>query len=809
MLTRIRGVAAWMLGVLVAASLAGCAPAAPPPAGTGGPGAPPDGSTGPPPDGSQRGVLIGQVATLSGDPIPGAAVTLSTGRSASTDDHGFYSFGDLQPGSSVVATFRAVGFAPTVRAFAAVTADAATPACVLLAAAGDTVTVDAQTTSTQRSGASAVTLTAGSLASASGEPVTGSVELTTTFLDPSTAGVLAFPGAFDTARSDSGDVVTLESFGFAIYEMSQNGEPVDLAPGETADIEYVLPDNAQDKFAVGDTIPLWEFDDMSATWTEAGVGQIAAASDGSGRLAWFATVDHFSSWNCDAPIDETHCLTGRVVSDGAPVAGAAITAVGVSYNGTSTATSGLDGRFCIDVKRGSSVRLEVRLNGSATAILTVDVTVADTPADCASGGCTDTGDLSVSLDACVSGRVTNDDGTPADGVTVHVVPGETVTTDADGFYCAAASANTDVFVFVEGRPSVMVGAAPVGTCGGSACAEADLALSLPEAGDAVGTIFATSNALFTDVLGTTGSFFLQASFITFDADALRALDASAFLPSGFDTQIEQIGVCEVVTQTFAFTSGGGSDPVDPPSFPGIGALDPGAPGTATTATATVNLLRGDPTSTDPPQPVLAGIFEPDETSEELMALGFGAGQSIVLHFPGGADIGAFDATLVVPDAVNVTSPDLADANLTLDRSAPLNVMWTAGSATDTVVITITASATSFSFQPDGSATTSGESVAITCDFPDTGSAVVPAQAMAALPADPDVVTFNAARTRTSEVDVPLNRVAGNGVVRLTGSAGASRSVFGVPGGPAPSLCDLITCPQGEVCNPDTFVCEPG
>ena len=63
--------------------------------------------------GGDEGVLMGQVWSVDGIPIPGVSVTLDNGRSASTEDHGFYSFSDLTPCDTIVAQFRRSGFAST------------------------------------------------------------------------------------------------------------------------------------------------------------------------------------------------------------------------------------------------------------------------------------------------------------------------------------------------------------------------------------------------------------------------------------------------------------------------------------------------------------------------------------------------------------------------------------------------------------------------------------------------------------------------------------------------------------------------
>ncbi len=784
--------------------LVGC-----PSGGPGGSGGGGGGGSNPPPTERTEDALSGQVSSLSGDPIAGAKVTLDNGRSMSTDANGFFSFEGLSAGERVVARFEADGFAPTVKGL---TVGTGSPACVLMAPAAATVTLDADTSSTQRSGDSAVTLTGGSLVDANGQPVSGSVDLTATFLDPSTEGVMAFPGSFDEAQATGGADTSLESFGFAIYELSQDGEPVNLAPGSTAEIEYVLPDNAQNRFQVGDRIPLWEFDEETATWKEAGEGEVRLASDGSGRLAWFATVDHFSAWNCDAPLEEKHCLTGRVLFEGSPVGGAIVSAVGVDYNGVSDATTGSDGRFCVDVKRSSTVRVEVRLNGSAIPVLTREVTVPDVIADCATGGCLDIGDLDVTLDACVSGQVRDSDGNPLGGVTVHIVPGETVVSDSDGMFCGATIPDATVYVFAEGRPSTTVTTGGAGSCGEGACATADIALTFPGDGDQVGQISAgLERSLVGGSLDTT-SFSVAASFVLADAAALSEAGVSG--PSGFEVTVESVEGCTVTTMETTVTVSDETDLSTLPATFGLGALDAGPSGTASGATATVDLLPDDPNRTDPPSPFLAGFYRPEESSDELLALGFGAGQTVRIAFPGGADLGAFEAVVDVPPEVEVLTPDLTAADLTLDLGAALDLAWVAGDAGDTVVVTITSSSFLPIPNPDGTLTASGTTVSVECRFPDTGSGTVPAAAMGSLPTDDPLATttLSVSRTREGEASVPLRRVAGSGKVHLIGRAGVTRAFIPLPEVPdipdLSDLCSLIPCPAGTVCNPDTLTCDP-
>jgi hypothetical protein len=766
-----------------------------------------------------KGVLMGQVWSLDGMPIPGVAVTLNNGLSASTEDHGYYSFTDLDPGDPVVATFRRSGFATTAKALTVEAADAARPACIIMAPAAATVTISADTGALQRSGDSAVTIGAGSLVDGDGHTVTGDVDLTATFLDPSTEEVQAFPGSFDDAQSQGGQDVTIESFGFAIYELAQNGEDINLAPGATAEIEYVLPDNAQDQFEVGDTIPLWEFDEETAGWVERGQGIVGEASDGSGRLAWFATVDHFSAWNADLPIEEKSCVTGRVVSGPEPVIGAQIVATGVSYNGTSQARTDADGMFCVEVKRGSTVTIEVRLNGAAMPVATRTLTAMDIPADCTQGVCADTGDIEVEFDSCVSGRVVDENGLPYPLEYVYVAPGVVTVTNAEGYYCARAPASTVVYVSAANRASLAVATPESGDCsGGGGCAEADLTFTLPGAGDTVGQLNVSKQVVHTGLPGVPklaapmASLSISGSFLAFDPELV---DSISF--SGLSVEVEEIGVCTVRTMTMSLSVDAGT--YADYGWGGIGALNPGSSGRATNGFVTVELYPGDPFADfENPYPAAAGMFTPAETDDELLALGFDAGQTFTFTFPGGPDIGAFDADVDVPPDLDVTVPDLADPATTLDLGAALDVVWVAYDPSDNVMVTLTASENPWFDGGDPTVTGPLTTTIVTCEFPDTGGGTIPSTVMARTPASASLITLDVARSREEEVSVRLNRVDGDAVVHVRGSAGVSRvfTDYAIPDPTDPlddlDLCALvgIICEAGEVCNTETypFTCVP-
>src|SRR5262249_29718334 len=137
-------------------------------------------------------------------PLAGVAVSTSNGRSASTDDNGFYSFDGLATGSLVL-KFVKDGYATNYKRVEGATGQAV-PLPVLMKEAGTPQMVDAVAGGTFRAGDSLVSLTRDSLRTADGQPVTGEVELAVTKADASTDDVLSFPGSFETAIDAGGQM---------------------------------------------------------------------------------------------------------------------------------------------------------------------------------------------------------------------------------------------------------------------------------------------------------------------------------------------------------------------------------------------------------------------------------------------------------------------------------------------------------------------------------------------------------------------------------------------------------------------------
>ena len=183
------------------------------------------------------------------------------------------------------------------------------------------INIDAGGTLNGNSGAS-VTLTAGSFVDANGAAVTGNIDAQITPVDVSNGQTLAaFPGDFSGVEEMSGTETAIASLGTVEYIFTQNGEPLQLGNGATAEIEipiYTAIDPLSgNPIEMGDEIALWSLSEDTGIWEQEGTGVVVANTASPTGLALKATVTHFTWWNCDIAVttaDVDLTLNGTVDS---------------------------------------------------------------------------------------------------------------------------------------------------------------------------------------------------------------------------------------------------------------------------------------------------------------------------------------------------------------------------------------------------------------------------------------------------------------------------------------------------------------
>jgi PKD repeat protein len=276
-----------------------------------------------------------QGQSLSG-PVGLSGVTVKVaGQSLSTDDTGRVLFQISQPVQAPVAIISKPGYlTQSVTVPAGNTQERAV--VVLLKKESPAVSIpDIAQPQTVVSGeqnldtlAAKVVIPEQAFVDAAGQPVTGAATARVTPWNITNAtDMVAFPGQ---RRADGGSagVVQLISFGMLSIEFEQNGQKLQLAPGKTAEISMDLPINQEidgRAIVVGDTIPLWHFNESRGLWEQEGTGVVVPSDTSYTGLAVKATVSHFSSWNWDKVQDPVATAVSRELRCVVPV-----TAGGVS-----------------------------------------------------------------------------------------------------------------------------------------------------------------------------------------------------------------------------------------------------------------------------------------------------------------------------------------------------------------------------------------------------------------------------------------------------------------------------------------------
>lgn len=242
-----------------------------------------------------------KVADLTGYAIEGAVVSVN-GAELSTDATGTVIFTGIALNPVMVVTAEKAGYLGQSYRYE-FSADRDDAAVVLtMAPKEDAVTFDNSTPSSVNTDAlnTQITLPANAFVDINGNPVTGNIDLAMTPIDIRQIGA-AFPGG-GQALTANGEVVALITTGMIDFDFSQNGQPLQLAPGTTANIEMDLVSNvgADGRILVaGDTIEMWWFNTQTGLWVEEGSGEVVASATSPTGLKLIATVNHFTTWNWD------------------------------------------------------------------------------------------------------------------------------------------------------------------------------------------------------------------------------------------------------------------------------------------------------------------------------------------------------------------------------------------------------------------------------------------------------------------------------------------------------------------------------
>lgn len=199
-----------------------------------------------------------------------------------------------------------------------------------------------------------------------GKAYTGRALAWVAVLDPSQdPGVM--PGDFLRWEAESESSGPIESYGAVDVALAaDNGARLQLGSGARAELSIPLA-RGRDPGEAPPTMPLYYWSAEQGYWIEEGQARLKEVVQD--RWAYVGPVGHFSTWNADV-FYESVSISGCVLhGNGDPVGYAELTARGIDYAGTSSATATDDGRFEIDVRPQSELELEAASNeGSSDAI---------------------------------------------------------------------------------------------------------------------------------------------------------------------------------------------------------------------------------------------------------------------------------------------------------------------------------------------------------------------------------------------------------------------------------------------------------
>lgn len=241
--------------------------------------------------------------------VPNALLETAAGETATTDSQGRAEL-EAMPGNTAIIRATGTGYATQVKR--AALPDDQTSADIVMALKR----LEAPITLTGVENGGSVTgvdgtflgVPAGAIVDEQGNPVTGDIEVFLSPVDVSDErAFLSFPGEFEGLGED-GEQTLIATLGVADFTFSQDGSPVFLAEGQTADIRipaYITNGLNGSPLAAGETIPLWFLDEETGLWQEEGAGTLVSDANSPSGFSLEAEVTHFSWWNIDLKVPGT------------------------------------------------------------------------------------------------------------------------------------------------------------------------------------------------------------------------------------------------------------------------------------------------------------------------------------------------------------------------------------------------------------------------------------------------------------------------------------------------------------------------
>lgn len=180
----------------------------------------------------------------------------------------------------------------------------------MLLAKGTPQNFSSSSETTLRNASGELTISANTLADASGNAYSGSVTAYIRFINPDNANFSYLMQGGDFLGVNSlGQTGSLTSYGFFAIELyGSAGEKLNLKSGAQAG--FILPIASSQTGTATANKKLWSFDVSISKWKEEG----SATRVGNNYVG---TVSHFSEWNCD-DWDALATITGTVICNSTP-----------------------------------------------------------------------------------------------------------------------------------------------------------------------------------------------------------------------------------------------------------------------------------------------------------------------------------------------------------------------------------------------------------------------------------------------------------------------------------------------------------
>ena len=294
---------------------------------------------------SNTGTVAGTVLdSVTGQPVAG--VTVKSGNQAGTSDADGHFSVPVTAGTRTVLTLNKTAYAENVVVTHTVAQQTTSVTAQLLPVAATGVIDPAAGGSVAVPGSSArVTLPPAALVRADGLPISGSVTVSVTPIDPA-VNPAYMPGDF-RARTTTG-LSSIESYGAMTVTLADTtGARVNIATGKSATLRIPLSTRGTPT----NSIPLFWFDATKGEWVEEGVATLAGTAP---NQYYEGSVTHFTTWNADQYVNTVN-ITGCLKDEaGAAVVGANVVTDGIDYSGTASAITDASGNFVVPMKRDAT-----------------------------------------------------------------------------------------------------------------------------------------------------------------------------------------------------------------------------------------------------------------------------------------------------------------------------------------------------------------------------------------------------------------------------------------------------------------------